>query len=155
MRHRALRVAPWLVLAVALVAALVLAGRPVGNRPESPAAHVHRLAAQIRCPTCEGLSAADSDAPASQSIRQAIAQRLGAGEPDQQIRDFLVSRYGPGALMAPPRSGVNGLVWFLPAVVLSAATGALAAAFWRWSRAPRRAATDEDRRLVAEAMRAQ
>ena len=144
------RLAPWLVLAVLLSGALVFAGRPHGG-PGTVAARVHHLAGLFRCPTCQGLSAAESDAPASRSIRQAIQEQVQDGGSDRQIRDFMVARHGPDILTAPGHSGFDGLVWLLPIAAMLVASAALGAAFWRWSAAPRLAATDDDRRLVDRA----
>ena len=63
-------------------------------------------------------------------IRSLIAKGLTAS----QIKDRLVADYGPGILAAPPDSGFNILVWWLP--IVGVLTGALALGYgaWRWSR---------------------
>lgn len=123
----------WLVL-VAVTAALLAVGtqRPP---PMGPAQRAQSLAASIRCPTCRGQSALDSDAATARAIRADIARRVAAGQTDQEIRDYLVSRYGTEVLLSPPRRGRAALVWVLPAVALVAGTVGLAYALWRWQRA--------------------
>jgi len=54
--------------------------------------------------------------------------------------------------LTPKASGVEGLVWILPVVVLVVALAGISAAFARWRRMPGTAATAADRDLVDRAM---
>ena len=47
-----------------------------------------------------------------------VREQVAAGKTDQQIRDFFTSRYGEWALLEPPASGMNLLVWLLPLLLL-------------------------------------
>ena len=98
---------------------------------------VHDLASATRCPTCRSQSVAESGAPIAREIRTDIARRVEAGESDDQIRDFLVGRFGQDVLLTPPASGVAGLVWVIPVVAVVLAAAGLAVAFWRWRARPR------------------
>ncbi|MGH9186692.1 MAG: cytochrome c-type biogenesis protein [Acidimicrobiales bacterium] len=123
----------WVGLAIVLVAALGVAG--FGDRsPRNLAERVETIAATIRCPTCQSQSAADSDAPASEAIRQEIRTRLGRGETSGQIRTYFASRYGESILLTPSSSGVTALVWILPVVALVLAASGVGWAFLRWRR---------------------
>jgi cytochrome c-type biogenesis protein CcmH len=126
------RWAPWAVLAVVLVGALAIGSQHKGKEPLD--AHVRRIAEQVKCPTCQGESAADSNAAASQAIRDEIRTRLQQGQSDGEIRAFLVSRFGRDILLKPPASGVSGLVWALPVVAFVAAAAGLVVSFRRWHR---------------------
>ncbi len=90
----------------------------------------------VRCPSCDGISVADSSASTAEAIRQAVLERVRAGQSDEQIDAFLVSRYGPGILLRPPVSGVTAWVWILPPVAVAAAVVAFVTVLWR--RRPRR-----------------
>lgn len=149
--ERAKRWAPWALLVVLLVGALAIGSRDGGS--PTVAQRVHRIAKEVRCPTCEGLSVAESDAAASRAIRDDIAQRVRDGETDGQVRAFLVSRYGPTILLTPSGSGIGIVVWALPVAALVCAVGGLAVAFRRWRRRPDVSVTDEDRVLVERARR--
>ena len=123
---------PWLALALVLVAALAIGARHRSST--SLDTHVRRIASQVKCPTCQGQSAADSNAASSEAIRDEIRVRLQEGQSDGEIRAYLVSRFGRDILLKPPASGISGLVWALPVVVFVAAGAALAVSFRRWRR---------------------
>ena len=114
------------VLAVAL-----FVGSRDGGGSDTPAARTTRIAQEVRCPTCEGLSAAESDTPASLAIRQEIRRRVDSGETDGEIRAFLVSRYGRDILLKPDATGVASLVWLLPVAAGICAVAALGVGFRR------------------------
>ena len=77
------------------------------------------MAETLKCPTCRSQSVADSEAPSAKAIRAEIARRLEAGESEDEIRDYLVSRFGEEILLTPSSSGVTGLVWVLPVVAVA------------------------------------
>jgi cytochrome c-type biogenesis protein CcmH len=126
------RWAPWVLLAVVVVGALVAGTRDDGAVTD--AERVESIAESIRCPTCRGQSVADSDAPAASNVRKDIERRVAAGESDDEIRAALADRFGDSILLTPPSSGVAGLVWVLPVVALAAAAGGVVIAFRRWRR---------------------
>lgn len=135
-----------LVLAVSLGVGVADAGGPStdGQRAES-------IAASVKCPQCRSQSALDSDSRAAVAIRTEIARRVESGEGDDEIRSYLVSKYGEDILLNPPRSGLASLVWVLPVAGLVLAVAGLAAAFLRWRSTPALVATDEDRARVDQA----
>ena len=141
----------WLAMALVLVGMLAY-GATDARAPRTEADRVNAIASEIRCPTCAGLSAAESDAAAAQAVRDEIRTRLREGESDQEIRSYFVSRFGREILLKPEASGVAGLVWVLPVAGFVVAAGGLVLALRRWRTAPVGPATDADRRLVAEAL---
>ena len=141
----------WLALAVVVVAALAVGTVDRGG-PPTEAERVRRVAEGVRCPTCRNLSAADSDAAAARAVRAEIRRRVRAGETDEAIRAFLVSRYGNDILLKPGGSGVAGLVWALPVAAVVVAAAGLAVALRRWRARPARDPSLEDRLLVERAL---
>lgn len=141
---------PWLVMGVLLVTAFTISTRR-DSGPETMQARVKRVASEVRCPTCRQLSAAESDAPAAEAVRVAIAKRVEQGESDAEIRAFLVASYGNDILLKPGGSGVAGLVWALPVAAFVCALAGLAFAFRRWHRA-QVDPTADDRLLVERAL---
>ncbi len=143
---------PWLVVVALVLGALAVAATD-DSGPETTAERARAIAESIRCPQCMGQSVADSNATAARSIRTEIARRLEAGQTDDEIRDYVAGIYGDESLLTPPRSGVAGLVWFLPVALGVLAVGGLAAAFRRWRVPGDIEVDDADRELVASARR--
>jgi cytochrome c-type biogenesis protein CcmH len=139
------------LVAVVVVALAVGASRK--NHHPTLTQRVNHVAAQVRCPTCRELSAAESDAKAAVAIRSEIRRRVLLGQSDAEIRGFLASRYGRDILLRPPSTGVAGLVWVLPVVALICGVVFLGVAFHRWKDRPALHPTDADRALVDEALR--
>jgi len=137
---------------LALVALALVVGASRSASPSSPRQRAAAVDAVVRCPSCEGLSVADSSSATAVAIRNAVLARARAGQSDGRIEQFLVSRYGPGILLRPPAGGLAGLVWFLPVLAGAGGLAALGVVFWR-RRAPAPVVvSDEDRRLVDAAM---
>lgn len=143
---------PWLLLVALLVGGLAVAA--FGDTgPQTSAERARGLAEGIKCPTCQGQSVADSNATAARSIRTEIARRIEEGQTDDEIRDYIVGLY-PDSSLTPPRSGVGGLVWFLPVALFVGAVGGLVAVFRSWRSPPDPEVSDADRALVEQARRA-
>lgn len=123
---------PWGALAVVVVVALGIGAGSGNGGGDSDDARASRLAKQVRCPTCRGLSAAESDAKAAQAVRSEIRARVEAGESDEEIRAYLASRYGDDILLRPEGEGLASLVWALPVAGLVCGAAGLAFAFRRW-----------------------
>lgn len=81
-------------------------------------ARVQALGKQLRCPMCQGLSIADSSSSAARAQMDKVRELVAAGKSDQEIRDYFTSRYGEWALLEPPATGMNLLVWLLPLALL-------------------------------------
>ena len=139
----------WGLLALVLVGALAVGSRG-DSGPPTEDQRVQRISSVIRCPTCRGLSADQSDAPSAEAIRDEVRRRVAEGETDAQIKSYLVSRYGEDILLQPR----SKLVWALPVGGGVAAVGGLALLLRRRRARPGGRASDEDEALVARAMRA-
>jgi cytochrome c-type biogenesis protein CcmH len=140
---------PMALLGILFVGALIVAAQP--EHADTPAGRVDRIASEIRCPTCKGLSVAESDAEAATAAKAFIADRVEAGATDAQIKADLRARFGSAILLRPPARGVAGLVWAIPVGVGVLAAGGLAVAVQRWRRRPLHHASDADVVLVAKA----
>jgi cytochrome c-type biogenesis protein CcmH/NrfF len=137
------------VLALALVIGIRRAGAPRTDQQR-----IDAIAKSLKCPTCTSESVYESRATISLAIKEEIARQIHAGRSATEIKSQLASRFGEETLLLPPRSGVAGLVWALPAVALVLAIAGLTVAFRRWrALALASKATDADRELVAAARR--
>jgi cytochrome c-type biogenesis protein CcmH len=146
-----LRRASWLLLLVVLSVGLAI-GASEDAGPHSSADRLTGLTRSIRCPTCQSQSVAESDSPLAGEIRRDLAARVDAGQSDDEIRDYLVSRYGQEVLLTPPRAGLAGLVWVLPVTALVVALAVLVVTFRRWHTAGVLHPDDADRALVEAAL---
>jgi cytochrome c-type biogenesis protein CcmH len=137
---------PWIALGIVVAIALAVVLWPNGD--QSSAARAHELETQLKCPECQGLSVADSQAPTSRAIRADIKRRIAAGESDETIRQTYIDKYGDSILLAPQDSGVSLLVWILPVVVLALGATGIVFALRRNREEPHLHATEADQRLV-------
>lgn len=103
-----------LTVLAGLVAAALLA------RPGSLDDRARGLEAQLRCPTCQGLSIADSPAQSAVQMRAIVREQLAAGAADDDVREFFVARYGRWILLDPPAAGADLALWLAPAVIVAA-----------------------------------
>lgn len=90
----------------------------------TPQQQTTAIAAGLRCPTCQGLSVADSAAPIANSMREIIAEQLADGRTPDEVRGYFVARYGEWILLSPRTGGLGWLVWFLPVAAVLGGTGA-------------------------------
>lgn len=140
---------PWVALGVVVVVALAIVVWPHGE--QSAAARAHTLETQLKCPECEGLSVADSNAPTSLAIRTDIKRRIREGEADADIRQAYVARYGEQILLQPQGSGISLLVWVLPVVFLVMGAFGIGFVLSRNRRTPKLHASEADEQLVERA----
>ena len=82
-----------------------------------------RLESDLRCLVCQNQTLADSSAPLAEDLRREVRSLAVAGKSDDEIRAFLVARYGDFVLYRPPIKGTTWLLWFGPFALL--ALGAL------------------------------
>ena len=142
----------WMLLAVVLAGALAYGARG-DSGPPTEDQRVRRIPSVVRCPTCQGLSVAQSDAPAARSIDDEVRRRVQAGESDRQIKDYLVSRYGQDIILQPEAEGVGLLVWALPLLGGAAAIAGLVVVLRGRRVRPGRKVSAADQALVEEALR--
>jgi cytochrome c-type biogenesis protein CcmH/NrfF len=140
---------PWVALGVVVVIALAVVLWPSGS--QSAAERAHDLETELKCPECQGLSVADSQAPTSRAIRADVKRRIAAGQSDEEIRQAYVDKYGESILLSPQDSGVSLIVWILPIVVVALGATGIVFALRRNRDEPHLRATAADERLVGRA----
>lgn len=100
----------WAVLAFGLAGAAPL--------PVEQEARAHRLAQSLRCPVCQNQTLAESNAPVALDLREQIQAQVAAGRSDDEVRAFMVQRFGDFVLYEPPRTPQTLLLWFGPFILL-------------------------------------
>jgi cytochrome c-type biogenesis protein CcmH len=78
----------------------------------------HRLIEEFRCPKCQNANLAGSDAPIAQDLKHKTYELVQDGRTDQEIRDYMVNRYGEFISYRPPIKPSTWLLWFMPPIVL-------------------------------------
>ncbi len=74
----------------------------------------------LRCLVCQGQSIADSDAEMAGDMRALVRQKIAAGEKPDDIRAWLVARYGKWVTYDPPLDGMTAPLWIAPLLMLGA-----------------------------------
>lgn len=77
-------------------------------------ARARSISHNIRCLVCQNQSIDDSDAELAADLRKAIRQRLLEGDKDEEVRLWLINRYGHYVLLKPPVTGATILLWAGP-----------------------------------------
>lgn len=81
-------------------------------------ARFNQLTLELRCLVCQNQNLADSDAPLAHDLREEIHGMMMAGKDDDEIKTFLVERYGDFVLYKPPVKGNTLLLWVAPIALL-------------------------------------
>lgn len=80
------------------------------------------LMEELRCLKCQSQSIADSNAPMAGDMRSQVRERIEAGETPEQVRSWLIERYGNWVSYNPPiASAVTWPLWIAPIILLLAA----------------------------------
>jgi cytochrome c-type biogenesis protein CcmH len=108
-----------LMLAMALWQGPAGAVQP-GEALADPAleARARALSAELRCMVCQNQSIDLSDAELAHDLRVLVRERLTAGDNDEEVLDYVVSRYGEFVLLKPRWNLRNALLWGTPVLLL-------------------------------------
>ena len=87
------------------------------DSPEQEA-RFRQLGYELRCPKCQNQAIGDSDAEISGDLRAEVYRMLKDGATDEEIKEFMVARYGRYVLYNPPLDKHTLILWFGPAVLL-------------------------------------
>ena len=109
---------------LALVMLALLSAPALAVRPDEVladpvlATRARAISEGLRCLVCQTQSIDDSDADLAHDLRVLVRERLTAGDSDQQVRDYLVARYGEYVLLNPVMGPHTVLLWIAAPVVL-------------------------------------
>lgn len=108
-----------LALFLTLLALPALAVNPDEMLPD-PAleARARAISAELRCMVCQNQSIDDSNADLAKDLRLLVRERLKRGDTDQQVFDYLVSRYGEFVLLKPRMTIRNIALWGMPVALI-------------------------------------
>jgi cytochrome c-type biogenesis protein CcmH len=77
--------------------------------------HINR---ELRCLVCQNQTIADSNAMLAGDLRREVRDMIAAGRTDEEIRDFMIKRYGDFVLYRPRMTAGNFLLWASPVLLL-------------------------------------
>lgn len=83
-------------------------------------ARARALSIDIRCLVCQNQSIDDSDADLAKDLRKLVRKKLKEGASDEDIRKYLVARYGEFVLLRPRIKSDTYILWFGPVIILLA-----------------------------------
>ncbi|MAJ24253.1 MAG: hypothetical protein CMP36_01940 [Rickettsiales bacterium] len=75
---------------------------------------MRELSSELRCLVCQNQSLLDSDSDLAKDLKEIIYEKLENGESKQEIKEYLVKRYGEFILFKPLFNEVNLLLWLAP-----------------------------------------
>ena len=88
------------------------------NNQELQIEKMRKLAAELRCVVCQNQSLLESDSQIAKDLKELILEMYISGKSDEEIKEYLVDRYGEFILFRPKFSINNILLWFAPLVFL-------------------------------------
>ena len=144
----------FLAILMASVIVTLAAAQPLEEAKANPAMEdrMKGLADELRCLVCQNQTIADSNAPLAQDLRNQIRGQISQGRSDDQIRAYMVERYGDFVLYRPPFKATTALLWLGPFVLIGLG-GAIFVAIVRRRRADAQGpALSEDRRREIEGL---
>ncbi len=97
------------------------------------AARTKHIAAQLRCPVCQGLSLQESQSELAAEMRGLIKDQILSGKTDAQVIAYFEAKYGEWILLQPRAHGFNLAVYILPFVLLFGGMIVLWFAVRRWT----------------------
>ena len=72
----------------------------------------------LRCLVCQNQSIDDSNSSLARDLRLIVRERLMAGDTDEQVKDYVASRFGNYVLLQPPFQMTTLVLWIAPAALL-------------------------------------
>ncbi|PTQ89359.1 cytochrome c-type biogenesis protein [Agitococcus lubricus] len=92
----------------------------------------HALMDELRCPKCQNQNLAGSDAPIAKDLKQRTYELMQDGKSDQEIRQYMIDRYGDFISYKPPVRSTTFILWFGPFLLL---VTVIAVLIWKKRRA--------------------
>lgn len=121
-----------LIRLMLLVTVLCVGGNPPYAGEAQPLAEdplteqrLIEISSELRCLVCQNESLAGSHAELANDLRREIRTLIRDGKSDEQIMEFMVSRYGDFVRYRPPLKATTLLLWFGPGLLFVAALAAL------------------------------
>ena len=120
----------------ALLAVLLLAA-PAGAIAQQPQASLPDIEDEVMCPICGVLLELAQESPQANRERAYIRELIAQGLTKEEIKDRLVSEFGPEVLATPDTEGFDLAAWLVPGLAILAAGIGIGIGLRRWRRSGR------------------
>ncbi len=110
-----------LLTAAPLVAQSALPASPYAHQQladPNKEAEARALMDELRCLKCQSQSIADSNAPMAGDMRSQVRERIAAGETPEEVRSWLIERYGDWVSYNPQVNALTWPLWAAPLILL-------------------------------------
>lgn len=125
-----------LLMLLGTSAALAIDEEPAFQDPAMQSRY-EAMTRELRCTVCQNQTIADSNASLARDLRREVRRLMAEGRSDQEIRDFLTSRYTDFVLYNPPVKPQTYLLWAAPALLVIGGLGVAVVVIMRRARAAR------------------
>jgi cytochrome c-type biogenesis protein CcmH len=109
----------WRVVAACVAVASALLTVASARADDALDARLKSLETQLRCLVCQNQTLAESNAPLAEDLRHEVRALAASGKSDEEIRAYLVERYGDFVLYKPPIKPTTYVLWFGPFLLLA------------------------------------
>ena len=107
------------VILLGLLLATIVSAKDAAPLAEDPVVEqrmIH-ITEELRCLVCQNESLAGSHADLAEDLRREVRGLIREGKSDDEVKEFLVSRYGDFVLYRPPMKATTALLWLGPFVL--------------------------------------
>ena len=109
---------------VALAAVFAVLVAASASADDALDTRLRALENELRCLVCQNQTLAESNAPLAEDLRREVRELATGGKSDDEIRAYLVARYGDFVLYKPPVKSTTYVLWFAPFLLLAGGAGA-------------------------------
>jgi cytochrome c-type biogenesis protein CcmH len=114
-----------LLLGLILAASVLAKEAPPASADPALEKRAMALAEELRCLVCQNQTIAESHAELAIDLKNQIREKLKAGMSEEQIKQYMVARYGDFVLYNPPVKATTVPLWFGPFALMIAALAGL------------------------------
>ena len=107
-----------IIFVIGVLSIAVMAQEPLVFNTQQEQDRFDQLTQELRCVVCQNQNLADSDAPLAHDLRHEVYAMMQTGQSNEQIKQFLVQRYGDFVLYRPPVQRNTALLWLAPLILL-------------------------------------
>ena len=120
------------------VANAEIPGLPPGPPPPADQidAITHVISDKLRCPVCQGLSVADSNAPTAVAMHKHVRALVAKGYTEADIRVFFMDTYGEWIVLDPEPEGIHMIIWLGPGLAAGLGLAWALSTVAKWRREP-------------------